>query len=117
MDSPHAATEVKKALFNPAEMLLLLSNHFNQPHQSHKIRVGIFDFYAALFTQFGTGWVETNFSLVVGHLMNEIVAVQRNTTTRYKTLSVWSLVGILMRDLIGVRMLSEQGQIGATLFT
>lgn len=112
-NSPHATAEVKKALLNPIEMLLHLSNHFNKPHQSRKIRVGIFDFYAALFTQLGAGWVETNFSLVVGHLMNEIVALHRNSTTRYETLSVRALVGILMRDLIGVRMLSEQGQIGA----
>lgn len=108
-----AAAEVKKALMTPNEMLLHLSNHFNKPHQSRKIRVGIFDFYASLFTQLGSGWVETNFSLVVSHLMNEIVAFHRNSSTRYETLSVRTLVGILLRDLIGIRMLSEQGQIAA----
>ena len=104
--------EVKKAQATPTEMLLLLSNHFNKPHQSRKIRVGIFDFYASLFTRLGVGWVEANFSLIVGHLMNEIVS--RNSSTRYETLLVRTLIGILLRDLIGVRMLSEQGQINAT---
>jgi hypothetical protein len=113
ISSPHAAAETKKALLTPTEMLLHLSNHFNKPHQSRKIRVGIFDFYAALFTHLGAGWVEANFSLVVGHLMNEVVSLPRNSTTRYETLSVRTLVGILLRDLIGVRMLSEQGQISA----
>ncbi|KXN85058.1 HEAT repeat-containing protein 5B [Leucoagaricus sp. SymC.cos] len=113
ISTPHAAAEVKKALLTPTEMLLHLSNHFNKPHQSRKIRVGIFDFYAALFTHLGAGWVEANFSLLVGHLLNEIVSLPRNSSTRYETLSVRTLVGILLRDLIGVRMLSEQGQISA----
>ncbi|KAF5360799.1 hypothetical protein D9756_004484 [Leucocoprinus leucothites] len=111
--TPSQAAEVKKAQLSPTEMLLLLSNPFNKPHQPHKIHVGIFDFYAALFTHLGPGWVKTNFSLVIGHLMNEIVSLPRNSMTRYETLSVRMLVGILLRDLIGVRMLSEQGQIGA----
>ncbi|KAJ3575515.1 hypothetical protein NP233_g1065 [Leucocoprinus birnbaumii] len=109
--SPSQAAEVKKAQLTLTEMLLLLSNHFNKPHQSRKIRIGVFDFYAALFTQLGSGWVEANFSLIVAHLMNEIVSLPRNSATRYETLSVRTLVGILLRDLIGIRMLSEQGQI------
>jgi len=103
--------EVKKAQATPTEMLLLLSNHFNKLHQSRKIRVGLCDFYASLFTHLGAGWVQANFSLIVGHLMNEIVS--RNSSTRYETLLVRTLVGILLRDLIGVKMLSEQGQINA----
>ena len=103
--------EVKKAQATPAEMLLLLSSHFNKQHQSRKIRIGLCDFYASLFTYLGAGWVEANFSLIVGHLMNEIVS--RNSSTRYETLLVRTLVGILLRDLIGVKMLSEQGQINA----
>jgi hypothetical protein len=113
MSTPHAAAEVKKALLSPPEMLLHLSHHFNKPHQSRKIRVGIFDFYAALFTHLGAEWVETNFSLIVAHLMNEIVSLGRNSSTRYEILFVRKLVGILLRDLIGMRMSSEQGQISA----
>ncbi|KAG6839637.1 hypothetical protein C0991_000629 [Blastosporella zonata] len=45
--------------------------------------------------------------------MTEIVSSPRNASTPYETLHVRSLVGILLRDLIGVRMLSEQGQISA----
>ncbi|KAF9444651.1 clathrin-coated vesicle protein [Macrolepiota fuliginosa MF-IS2] len=109
---PQASAEAKKALMTPTEMLLLISNHFNRPHQSRKVRVGIFDFYAALFTHLGAGWVEINFSLLVAHLMSEIISHPR-ISSRYETLFLRTLVGILLRDLIGVRMLSEQGQITA----
>jgi len=44
-DFPYAVIEVKKALLNPIGMLFHLSDHFNKPHQSRKIRVGIFEFY------------------------------------------------------------------------
>jgi len=108
---PSSQTEVKKAQATPTEMLLLLSSHFNKQHQSRKIRIGLCDFYASLFTYLGAGWVQANFSLIVGHLMTEIVS--RNSSTRYETLLVRTLVGILLRDLIGVKMLSEQGQINA----
>ena len=108
-----AAAEVTKPLLTPADMLGHLSNHFNKPNASRKTRIGIFDFYAALLTRLGPSFVESNFSLIVAHLMLEIVSHPRNSSTRYETLLVRSLVGILLRDLIGVRMLSEQGQIGA----
>ncbi|KAG6888099.1 hypothetical protein C0995_010705, partial [Termitomyces sp. Mi166 len=108
-----AAAEVKKPTLTPTEMLNTLSNHFNKPNVSRKTRTGIFDFYAALLTRLGSTFVESNFALIVSHLMTEIVSSSRNATTRHETLQVRSLVGILLRDLIGVRMLSEQGQISA----
>jgi hypothetical protein len=46
-------------------------------------------------------------------LMNEIVSNARNITNRFEILLVRKLVGVLLRDLIGVRMLGEQAQIGA----
>ncbi len=58
-------------------------------------------------------FVETNFSLLVAHLLNDIVSSPRISSSRYEMLLVRSLVGILLRDLIGVRMLSEQAQISA----
>jgi len=94
-------------------MFSLLSVHFNKPQTSHKVRVGIFDFYTALFMTLGSGFIETHYAAVVQHLMTEIVMNVRNSSSRYEMLCVRRLVGILLRDLIGIRMLSEQVQIGA----
>ncbi|CAA7266119.1 unnamed protein product [Cyclocybe aegerita] len=108
-----AAAEVTKPMLTPNEMLVHLSTHFNKPYASRKTRIGISDFYAALFTKLGPSFVEANFPLIVSHLINDIVSQQRNTSSRYEVLLIRRLVGVLLRDLVGVRMLSEQGQIGA----
>ncbi|PCH43056.1 ARM repeat-containing protein [Wolfiporia cocos MD-104 SS10] len=113
-DSPtgvHVPVEEAKPIMTPHEMFNQLSTHFNKPQASRKTRVGIFDFYSALLTHLGTPFVESQYGLIVGHLMTEIVANPRNSTTRYETLAVRSLVETLLRDLVGVRMLGEQAQI------
>lgn len=109
----HAAAEEAKPVMTPNEILAQLSAQFNKPQSSRKTRVGIFDFYAALLTSLGSSFIENNYGLIVNHLMSEIIANPRNSTTRYETLLVRSLVGIVLRDLVGVRMLSEQAQITA----
>ncbi|TFK25105.1 clathrin-coated vesicle protein [Coprinopsis marcescibilis] len=109
----HSVAETLKPMMTPQEMFLLLSNHLTKYHASRKTRIGIFDFYVALFNKLGPGFVEGNFPLIVAHLLNEIVMYPRNSINRYETLLTRKLVAILLRDLIGVRMLSEQGQIGA----
>ncbi|KAK0495924.1 clathrin-coated vesicle protein [Armillaria luteobubalina] len=108
-----AASEVTKPLLTPTEMLSHLSTQYNKPNLSRKCRIGLFDFYAALFIKLGGAFTEANYSLIVSHLMTEIVSSQRSGGSRYEVLLVRRLVEILLRDLIGVRMLSEQGQIGA----
>jgi HEAT repeat-containing protein 5 len=95
------------------DMFQQLSVHLNKPQTTHKARVGIFDLYAALFTALGPAFVEANYGTIIQHLMSEIVNSPRNAATRYDVLFIRRLIGILLRDLIGVRMLSEQYQIAA----
>lgn len=109
----HVLAEGKKAMLAPNEMFSLLSTQFNKTNSTRKSRIGIFDFYFSLLTKLGSDFIETNYALIVSHLMTEIIGNPRNSTTRYETLLVRGLVSIILRDLVGVRMLSEQGQIGA----
>ncbi|KAI0776806.1 ARM repeat-containing protein [Trametes elegans] len=111
--TPHVTIEDPKPIMTPAEMLLQLSAHFNKPQASRRTRVGIFDFYSALLWQLGTGFVESNYALIVNHFMTEIVNNPRNSGTRYEVLFVRSLIELILRDLVGVRMLGEQAQIAA----
>ncbi|OBZ74420.1 HEAT repeat-containing protein 5B [Grifola frondosa] len=110
---PHATAEEAKPIMTPSEMLCQLSSHFNKPQASRKCRVGIFDFYSGLLTILGSTFVESNYALVVDHLMVEIVSNPRNTATRYEILFVRSLIEVILRDLVGVRILGEQAQITA----
>ncbi|KAI0258392.1 clathrin-coated vesicle protein [Gloeopeniophorella convolvens] len=108
-----APTGETKTILTLNDMLHQLSTHFNKPQTTHKTRVSIFDFYSSLFTALGPAFIETNYGTVVQHLMNDIVNNPRSSMTRYEVLFVRRLVGILLRDLIGVRMLGEQSQIAA----
>ncbi|GBE87132.1 clathrin-coated vesicle protein [Sparassis crispa] len=110
---PHVTAEEAKPVMTPTEMLNQLSIHFNRPQASRKTRIGIFDFYAALLALLGSSFVESNYPLIVNHFMTEIVSNPRNSSTRYEVLSIRSFVEILLRDLVGVRMLGEQAQITA----
>lgn len=111
--SPGHSQETTKPLLTPTEMLSHLSLHYNKPNISRKCRIGIFDFYAGLCTKLGASFVEQNYALFVSHLMTDIVSSPRNGSGRYDVLLVRRLVEILLRDLVGVRLLSEQGQINA----
>jgi hypothetical protein len=110
---PGASNDTPKTTMTPAEMFSHLSSIFNRPSSTRKTRIGVFDFYTSLLTTLGTSFVETNYSIIVRHLLTDIATHPRSATTRYEVLLVRKLVGVLLRDLMGVRMLSEQGQIGA----
>ncbi|KAH8115151.1 clathrin-coated vesicle protein [Phellopilus nigrolimitatus] len=112
--SPSAlATETVKTILTPAEMLGQLSTQFNKPNASRKTRIGLFDFYSALIAALGTDFVEANYAVIVKHFFMEIVCVSRPPGARDETLLIRKLVGVILRELIGVRLLSEQGQISA----
>lgn len=107
-------TETSKPLLSPSEMLFRLSIHFNKPNASRKARIGVFGFYVALLQNLGSGFAENNYAVIVGHFFFEIASAPRNlSSSRHDQLLVRTLVGIVLREVIGVRMLSEQGQIGA----
>ncbi|KAG2033122.1 armadillo-type protein [Suillus americanus] len=108
----HIAAENTKVLLTPGDMLSQISTQFNKAH-SRKTRAGIFMFYVTLLAKLGPAFVEANYSLLVGHLMTEIVSYPKNGATRYDKLFIRKLVGALLRELVAVRMLTEQGQIAA----
>ncbi|EIW85333.1 clathrin-coated vesicle protein [Coniophora puteana RWD-64-598 SS2] len=109
----HAMAENKKPLLTPSEMLSQLSTHFLKNQTSRKSRASIFDFYVALIQKLGSEFAETNYSLIVSHFMTEIASSSKSSATRFDKLFVRKAVGVILRELIAVRMLSEQGQIAA----
>ncbi|KAL5476373.1 hypothetical protein ACEPAI_3473 [Sanghuangporus weigelae] len=108
-----AVESTAKPILTPAEMFSQLSLHFNKPSASRKTRIGIFDFYAALISELGTSFVETNYAILIKHFFTEILTVTRPPGARDDSAQIHKLIGIILRDLIGVRLLTEQGQIGA----
>ncbi|WWC67479.1 uncharacterized protein I206_101387 [Kwoniella pini CBS 10737] len=103
-----------KTLLTTVEMLKYLSGPYNRPHTPRKLLNAIIDVYATLFTALGPEYVEAHYPEIVKHILDDLVIFQRGgQSSRYETLATRESVGLLLRDLIGVRLLSEPGQVSA----
>ena len=105
----HSAT----SMLSLSDMLKHLSTAFNRAQSSRRTRNALFDVYATLFEVLGAGYVESHYAEIVGHLFDSLVLPQRSRSSRYEVLAVREMVGLLLRDVIGTRLLSEQGQVMA----
>jgi hypothetical protein len=102
-----------KSLYTTQEMLKILSTAYNKVQSPRKLRNAIFDVYATLFIALGSSYIESHYGEIVKHIVDEIVSPARAQSTRYEILATREAVGLLFRDLIGIRLLSESGQIMA----
>lgn len=102
-----------KTLYTTQEMLRILSTAYNKAQSPRKLRNAIIDVYATLFIALGSSYVEAHYAEIVKHLIDDIVTPARAQTTRYEITSTRESVGILFRELIGIRLLSESGQVMA----
>lgn len=106
-----AEDRASKTLFTTQEMLKYLSIPYNKPQSPHKLRNAIIDAYATLFTTLGGEYVEARYGEIVKHIMDQIIVPQRGG--RYEVLATRQVAKILLRDLVGERLLSEPGQVSA----
>ena len=102
-----------KTLLTTDEMLRYLSLPYNRLNSPRKLRNAIIDVYATLFTTLGPQYVEAHYAEIVKHLMDEVVLSSRGQSSRFEVLTSRESVILLLRDLIGVRLLSEAGQVMA----
>lgn len=129
---PAASDGHHKTLLTPVEMMALLSSVYNKPGTSRHTRNGILDVYSTLFTNLGTSWVEHYYSDTIQHLIAEIGCgmaagsgysgwnsrlAERTepSKARYDCLVARKAVGILLRQVLSGRLLSEPGQINAII--
>ncbi|KAG0324957.1 hypothetical protein BGZ99_001259, partial [Dissophora globulifera] len=103
------ATEVFTLDVN--ELLYHLSNAYNKPNTSREVRAGLSETFAALFIMLGPSMVERHYGIILKHMLIELASNPRNTGSRFEILSVREHVEYLLRGVIGMRLLSESGQI------
>ncbi|RGB29005.1 armadillo-type protein [Rhizophagus diaphanus] len=102
-----------KVILSVEEMLTNLSTIYNKQSTSREVRAAIIETYSALFLQLGTKYVELNYSFIAQHLLKDLVSHSKNSSSRYEALNVREHCELLLRDVIGTRLLSEQGQVTA----
>lgn len=106
-----AAAEVTKSLLTPLAMFKIVSTHFNRlPASARRARNAMFDIYATLLERLGSGYVEAHYPEILEHFVVEVVDQARNKTTVHEAAGVREMVGLILREVIAVRSLSEQGQ-------
>ncbi|KAH9810416.1 armadillo-type protein [Melampsora americana] len=114
------AEEKGKTLLKPEEMLALLSTPYSRPSTTRRTRLGLIDAYGALLTLLGSTWVEQQYPEILQHIINVIGCWKPSQSSsltpavlRHETLISRKMASILLRDIISVRLLSEQGQVVA----
>lgn len=105
-----AAEATTKTLLTTSAMLKQLSNLFNRLGNARRARNAIFDIYADLFDRLGSNYVEMRYAEIVDHFIVEIIDQQRNKTSPHEAALVRDMVALVLREVIAVRLLSEQGQ-------
>jgi len=107
---------ISKPLAQPLEMMTILGTWMSKQTTTRKQRVGLLHAYSALFNLLGPSWVEANYRLILTHLAKDLInAPKVSTASRADKAWIRKAVGILLRDVIGERMLSEQGIISAVM--
>lgn len=99
------------ALYTPQEMLDLILQPFARPTCSRKLRIALLDIFATVFTVLGISWVQSNYSLILKVLIQDIPDQPKSTSGRSEVLCVRTGVLLLLRKVIGERMLGEQAQV------
>ncbi|CAO1623968.1 unnamed protein product [Parajaminaea phylloscopi] len=106
-------TSVLGTLLSPREMLDLLLQPLVRAASSMKLRIAVLNILAALFATLGIAWVQSNYPLILKVLIQDIPNQSRTTSTRAAVLCIRSGVRLILRQVIGERMLGEQAQISA----
>ena len=107
---------VSKPLMQPVEMLAMLSTWMNKQSSTRRQRVGLLQAYASLLNILGASWVESHYALVIGHLSKDLVTAPK-VSAASKAERVWirKATGVILRDVVRERMLSEKGLISAVM--
>lgn len=99
-------------MLSPQDMLDLIAQPFYRA-VTKRGRVALLDIYATTLTALGIAWVQTNYATVLRHLIDDLPKHSRSTASRAEVLTLRSGVNLILRRVIGERMLGEQAQVTA----
>lgn len=98
------------ALLSPRETLDLLVQSYVKPSSSRKYRLAIFDVFAGFFSELGVSWIQDNYAVILKALIDDLPNHSQSTSSRSEILCVRTGINLLLRKVIGERMLGEQAQ-------
>ena len=107
-----AAATAPRAMMTPVGMLDQLSLPFLRSSTNRKTKAALLDVYATLFEMLGSVWVNSNYTVILKHLIDDLPNHSRGSSlSRADVLNVRTGVSLILRKLVGERMLGEQAQV------
>ncbi|ORX97701.1 ARM repeat-containing protein [Basidiobolus meristosporus CBS 931.73] len=99
----------ENGVFSIEETLAALSSCFSKL-TTRESRVGIIETYSELLLSLGSNFIEANYAAISKHIIVELVG-KNLSGSKLDILCVQEWCSFLLRDIIGKRLLSEQGQV------
>lgn len=111
--SQAAAVAAAGGLMPARDMLELLSAPFTRSASDRRTRVALMDVIATTVTTLGVAWVQTNYATILKCLIEDIPNYPTSVVGKSEILCVRAGVQLILRRVIGERMLGEQAQVTA----
>lgn len=102
-----------RTIMTPKVMFDQLAFPFLRIATTKRGRGAILDVYATLLEALGSDWVQSHYEIVLKHLIDDIPNHARGLSTRAEVLNIRIGVGLILRSVVGERMLGETAQVAA----
>ncbi|RKF71993.1 Pof6 interactor protein 1 [Golovinomyces cichoracearum] len=100
-------------VFSLSEILKQLSTFYIKNTINNNTRAGIALCYLTIFQKLREKSVEALYMKAVDHLINDVLSHTNITSHRYRLLTTRKFVKVILEDVIGASILSDEGQINA----
>ncbi|KPM40666.1 Pof6 interactor protein 1 [Neonectria ditissima] len=112
--SPAPTSRRNQALtLSLADILKILASQYVKATTSNRTRAAIGICYGKLFRRLGEKLIETNYLTIVESLTIDLLGHATISNHRYRLLISRKIVGTVIQDVIGRKILGESGQISA----
>lgn len=111
--SPSIKKTVSMLELSLGDIFRQLSSQYYRPNISNRVRACIAHCYVKVLRGLSPSVIETNYGLILNHLLTEVLGNQSVTHDRYRLLLTRRFVQKILADCIGSRILGESGRINA----
>ena len=116
--SDSAMPEKTSALlqFSFKDLLSQLSTFYQHNTTTNKARIGMIACFATVLKELGPDLVESHYGEIASHLLTELLPQVTSKSTRHRQLLTRKCVALLLENVVGRRLLSEDGQVVAVRY-
>ena len=118
-NSDSAATEqIPNTLlqFGFKDLLSQLSLHYLHNKTTNRARIGMLACFTTVFKALGPQIIESHYGEIAYHLLVELPLQVTTKSTRHRQLLTRKCVALLLEDVVGRQLLSEDGQVAAVRY-